>query len=157
MHAADSLQMKKPCRGIQPPCTDAGPPYLRTQELYQSVPVALAPVLGNPIALAAFGVDSRASWADQACSMRMACIYACIPACSVNLLMGAGGSSCCAQSSDAHSWQGRCAVSGVLFCAQAVAFTQGLVALLPQLSALAEILPPPTLEWKLQMLEEGNR
>jgi hypothetical protein len=31
------------------------------------------------------------------------------------------------------------------------------MALLPQLSALTEILPPPTLEWKLQMLEEGNR
>ena len=41
--------------------------------------------------------------------------------------------------------------------AQAVAFGQGLVALLPQLSALTQILPPPTLEWKLQLLEEGNR
>ena len=41
--------------------------------------------------------------------------------------------------------------------AQAVAFGQGLVALLPQLGALTQILPPPTLQWKLQLLEEGNR
>lgn len=40
---------------------------------------------------------------------------------------------------------------------QAVAFGQGVVALLPQLQALSEILPPPTLAWKLQLLEEGNR
>ena len=74
------------------------------QELYQAVPVALAPVLGNPIALAAFGVDRTASLPDQA-----------------------------------------------------TALAQGLVGLLPQLSALSEILPPPTLAWKLQLLQEGNR
>ncbi len=44
-----------------------------------------------------------------------------------------------------------------LWRTQAVAFGQGLVALLPQLSALTQILPPPTLEWKLRLLEEGNR
>ena len=36
------------------------------QELYQSVPIALAPVLGNPIALAAFGLDRDAPLPDQA-------------------------------------------------------------------------------------------
>ena len=41
--------------------------------------------------------------------------------------------------------------------AQAVAFGQGVASLLPQLSALTEILPPPTLAWKLQLLQEGNR
>ena len=35
------------------------------QELYQAVPVALAPVLGNPILLAAFGVDRKAPLQDQ--------------------------------------------------------------------------------------------
>lgn len=40
---------------------------------------------------------------------------------------------------------------------QAVAFGQGVVSLIPQLQALTEILPPPTLEWKLKLLEEGNR
>lgn len=29
----------------------------RTQELYEAVPLALAPVLGNPIALASVGID----------------------------------------------------------------------------------------------------
>ncbi len=36
------------------------------QELYGSVPVALAPILGNPILLAAFGVDTSAPLQDQA-------------------------------------------------------------------------------------------
>lgn len=40
---------------------------------------------------------------------------------------------------------------------QAVAFGQGVASLLPQLTALTEILPPPTLAWKLQLLQEGNR
>ena len=40
---------------------------------------------------------------------------------------------------------------------QATALAQGLVGLLPQLAALSDILPPPTLAWKLQLLEEGNR
>lgn len=40
---------------------------------------------------------------------------------------------------------------------QALAFGQGVAALIPQLQALTEILPPPTLAWKLQLLEEGNR
>ena len=38
-----------------------------------------------------------------------------------------------------------------------MAFGQGVASLLPQLSALTEILPPPTLAWKLQLLQEGNR
>ncbi|KAK9908919.1 hypothetical protein WJX75_004666 [Coccomyxa subellipsoidea] len=74
------------------------------KELYGSVPVALSPILGNPILLAAFGVDTSAPLPDQA-----------------------------------------------------VAFGQGVVSLIPQLQALTEILPPPTLEWKLKLLEEGNR
>ncbi|EIE25026.1 alpha/beta-hydrolase [Coccomyxa subellipsoidea C-169] len=74
------------------------------KELYGSVPVALAPILGNPILLAAFGVDTSAPLQDQA-----------------------------------------------------VAFGQGVVSLIPQLQALTEILPPPTLQWKLKLLEEGNR
>ena len=41
--------------------------------------------------------------------------------------------------------------------AQAAAFGEGLAALLPQLQALTEILPPPTLAWKLQLLENGNK
>ena len=41
--------------------------------------------------------------------------------------------------------------------AQAAAFGEGLAALLPQLQALTDILPPPTLAWKLQLLEEGNK
>ena len=40
---------------------------------------------------------------------------------------------------------------------QAVAFGQGVAALLPQLAALTEILPAPTLAWKLKLLQEGNR
>jgi hypothetical protein len=35
------------------------------QELYEAVPIALAPVLGNPIALAAAGVDRSLSLQDQ--------------------------------------------------------------------------------------------
>lgn len=35
------------------------------QELYSAVPVALAPVLGNPILLAAFGVDRKAPLQEQ--------------------------------------------------------------------------------------------
>ena len=40
---------------------------------------------------------------------------------------------------------------------QAAAFGEGLAALLPQLQALTEILPPPTLAWKLHLLEAGNK
>ena len=36
------------------------------QELYSAVPIALAPVLGNPILLAAFGVDTSAPLPQQA-------------------------------------------------------------------------------------------
>lgn len=42
-------------------------------------------------------------------------------------------------------------------CLQAAAFGEGLAALLPQLQALTEILPPPTLAWKLHLLEAGNK
>lgn len=45
----------------------------------------------------------------------------------------------------------------MLACWQAVAFGEGVAALLPQLSALTEILPAPTLAWKLKLLQEGNR
>ncbi|KAK9838483.1 hypothetical protein WJX81_002279 [Elliptochloris bilobata] len=74
------------------------------KELYSTIPIALAPVLGNPILLAAFGVDMSAPLPQQA-----------------------------------------------------AAFGEGLAALLPQLQALTEILPPPTLAWKLQLLEAGNK
>ena len=36
------------------------------QELYATVPIALAPVLGNPVLLAAFGVDTSAPLPQQA-------------------------------------------------------------------------------------------
>jgi len=36
------------------------------QALYPAVPLALAPALGNPILLAAFGVDASAPLAQQA-------------------------------------------------------------------------------------------
>ena len=42
---------------------------LAAQELYPAVPIALAPVLGNPILLAAFGVDTQAPLPDQVCSL----------------------------------------------------------------------------------------
>ncbi|KAK9809406.1 hypothetical protein WJX73_003127 [Symbiochloris irregularis] len=74
------------------------------QELYKSVPVLLAPVLGNPLTLAAFGIDPKASTRDKI-----------------------------------------------------VGFLQGLQRLIPQLQALADILPAPTLAWKLKLLEEGSR
>lgn len=74
------------------------------KELYEAVPIALAPVLGNPLSLASAGVDRSLPLQDQAAG-----------------------------------------------------FAQGLLNLLPQLSALADILPPPTLEWKLRLLDEGCR
>jgi hypothetical protein len=40
---------------------------------------------------------------------------------------------------------------------QAAALAQGIVNLLPQLGALAVILPPETLAWKLRLLDMGNR
>jgi len=39
--------------------------------------------------------------------------------------------------------------------AQASAFGEGVAALLPQLQMLARVLPPPTLAWKLRLIEEG--
>ena len=36
-------------------------------------------------------------------------------------------------------------------------FLTGLQRLLPQLQALADILPAPTLDWKLDILEAGCR
>jgi len=36
-------------------------------------------------------------------------------------------------------------------------FSKGVQNLLPQLQTIAEILPPPTLQWKLKLLEEGSR
>lgn len=74
------------------------------QELYSAVPVALAPILGNPLALAAFGIDRSAPIAEQT-----------------------------------------------------AALGQGLQALLPQLTALADILPPATLAWKLELLGQGSK
>lgn len=35
------------------------------QELYRAVPVLLAPVLGNPLALASYGIDPTASIPDK--------------------------------------------------------------------------------------------
>ena len=36
-------------------------------------------------------------------------------------------------------------------------FAEGIRNLLPQLQAIAEIIPAPTLEWKLKLLGEGSR
>lgn len=41
--------------------------------------------------------------------------------------------------------------------AQIQGFLSGLQRLLPQLQALADILPAPTLDWKLDILEAGCR
>lgn len=65
--------------------------------------MVLAPVLGNPIAMAAFGIDRTLPALDQLSALG-----------------------------------------------------EGLTALLPQLTALSEILPGPTLQWKLKLLVEGN-
>ena len=38
---------------------------LGLQDLWQALPVVLAPVLGNPLLLAGFGINPRASIASQ--------------------------------------------------------------------------------------------
>lgn len=72
------------------------------KEMYEAVPIALAPVLGNPLSLASAGVNRSAPLQEQA-----------------------------------------------------GAFAQGLTNLIPQLSALTNILPPQTLAWKLRLLAAG--
>lgn len=39
---------------------------------------------------------------------------------------------------------------------QAAQYAQGLQKLIPQLGALARILPPQVLQWKLELLRQGN-
>ena len=122
-------------------------PVLAVQELYSAVPVALAPVLGNPILLAAFGVDRTAPLQDQVPPPVLSLPWQLfspwpLPRFSAWPLL------------PSDSTRG---VTGWCSCWQAVAFGQGVAALLPQLSALTEILPAPTLAWKLKLLQEGNR
>ena len=50
-----------------------------------------------------------------------------------------------------------CAVTLKMYLVQAAALAQGVANLLPQLGALAVILPPETLAWKLRLLDMGNR
>ena len=38
---------------------------LALQEFYSALPVALAPTLGNPLALAAYGIDPQASLPER--------------------------------------------------------------------------------------------
>lgn len=114
------------------------------QELYSAVPVALAPILGNPILLAAFGVDRSAPLQDQ---VQPPVLHMSIKAPSA--LISAG-----------RRQNMRLTTHVLMLChfiPQAVAFGQGVAALLPQLAALTEILPAPTLAWKLKLLQEGNR
>lgn len=65
------------------------------QELYSAVPVALAPVLGNPLLLAAFGVDRTAPLQEQVllshpflCWALEAVILPCLPG---NLTLSCAG------------------------------------------------------------------
>lgn len=71
--------------------------------LYNALPYALSPVLGNPLAMAAVNVDRTASLPTQAAQ-----------------------------------------------------YAEGLQKLIPQLGALARILPPQVLQWKLELLRQGN-
>lgn len=41
--------------------------FLHMQVVYNAVPYALSPILGNPLALAAVNVDRKASLATQVC------------------------------------------------------------------------------------------
>lgn len=74
-------------------------------QAYQALPIALAPVLGNPINLLAAALDGTA--ADASVGDRL------------------------------------------------TAVVQGAAQLLSQLPLLADLLPPETLAWKLQLLKEG--
>ena len=76
------------------------------KEAYSALPLALAPVISNPLALAAFGASFR-------------------PGTPADLLQ------------------------------QLARFAQGLLSLLPNLQALADILPPATLAHKLELLQQG--
>lgn len=133
------------CPQLQP---SSAAPYIRDQrqsallqEVYEGVPIALAPVLGNPLSLAAAGIDRSAPLQTQ---------------------VGCSGAS---SAVSFHHAVAVCACFEALTCSyrlicvgtdlQAAAFGQGLANLIPQLSALTDILPPPTLAWKLRMLAAG--
>ena len=65
------------------------------QELYRAVPVLLSPVLGNPIALASFGLDPKASFPDKVCTLSQL-PQGCLP---TRLVTSHG------QMARAHSWR----------------------------------------------------
>jgi len=120
------------------------------QELYEAVPVALAPVLGNPLSLAAAGIDRSAPLQTQARLMITSQIK--LPASNVQSIVMFVQSGCW--------WRGVAAVvkyerQRPVVVVQAAAFAQGLTNLIPQLTALTNILPPATLAWKLRLLAAG--
>lgn len=62
------------------------------QALYNAVPYALSPILGNPLALAAVNVDRKASLATQVC---FAAALLGLPLCSAAALLGRTDMFCC--------------------------------------------------------------
>lgn len=64
-------------------------------------------------------------------------------------------------SSSAQTVQGRfcwgCASRLLHCCVQAAQYAEGLQKLIPQLGYLAKILPPAVLQWKLELLKQGNQ
>ena len=50
-----------------------------------------------------------------------------------------------------------CASRLLRFCVQAAQYAEGLQKLIPQLGYLAKILPPAVLQWKLELLKQGNQ
>ena len=111
------------------------------QDLYSAAPVALAPFLGNPVLLAAFGIDKSAPFLDQVIfhSSKMSSVSTCTSFSVLPFI---------------YASQHR---QGSPLLVQLQQFAEGVRSLLPQLQAIAEILPAPTLEWKLKLLEEGSR
>lgn len=108
------------------------------QELYELLPLCLSPVLGNPIALAAKGIPTNISFSDQVSFTLAICLLACpYPPIQGELHL---------QTSTPSSAK-----------LQATQLVRNLQKLIPQLSALAKILPAPTLAWKLELLREGNK
>lgn len=92
------------------------------EQVYGALPLALAPVLGNPVGLLAAGLDD----ADAA--------------------SGSGGST---------ENEGGGGGGGGLLQQRAAALAATAVNLLTQLPALAKVLPPDTLAWKVELLQQG--